>query len=431
METRKDRARYSLPLVVDPTAKKCFSVMVPDDVYHIAAFKGQIEKLAHWWSWALDDDHTARDAAAVWRGIFDNLTECSDVPVMFQQPIPCLLQASFNGGVTWETIYDGTACVTEGIQDALNDGTLGGPQQPPPIGQGEQGQCYTYHVSLGAKDRWHSPIPVQENDTITVTNAKGAWTDGAVGILSVWNCPDGNIFALGACGGSPTTIGTDPAPSLSHMKVIAYVDSESPAYFEVLDTTYTVSSATPTPHELFIQANDDPLTDNDGSITFTVTICKGSSGAWCHEFDFSLGMEGWTFGSSSHYANKGTLTGGKMTSVMDGTETSVLQIVYDFGAADVNLTEIDVEYDTPYNRNGALREIDRVQGGVETFSAAISTGVYDGWEEFTFASTPFRKVIILIATTRPGGTSGDFFNHICKVRFKGNGVNPFGESNCV
>ena len=117
MSRRFPPSRWVLPEVVDPLTTVCFQVPVPNDIHHIAAFKGAIFELAKAYSWQNDDAHTAKDVAAVWLNIFNNLEECT-MQVQFRQIEDCFLQASFDGGDTWANIFDASACVTQAFSTA-------------------------------------------------------------------------------------------------------------------------------------------------------------------------------------------------------------------------------------------------------------------------------------------------------------------------
>jgi hypothetical protein len=73
---------YQLPTVINPPHTKCFVIHVPDDLYHIAAFKGQIWELTRWFNWAKDVDHLALQVAEVWKGIYNAMQteDCCDCP---------------------------------------------------------------------------------------------------------------------------------------------------------------------------------------------------------------------------------------------------------------------------------------------------------------------------------------------------------------
>jgi len=236
---------------------------------------GAIFGLSKPYEWQNDPDHTAIEVGAVWREIFDNLEKCSDM-ASFRQSDDCTLQASFDGGSTWETIFNALDCVYGGIIDKIDDGTLSPGGQQGAAGTGEPNVCYNWKVKLDGNGRWQCPMKVDNGDTITVSNVSGAWYDGAVYPVGPWNCADGLIFAAGGCGGGGSTQGTDPAPSVDHMRLIGNAANESPAFFDMYNTAITLSGAAG--QDFFLQPNDSVLSDNQGSITFDVQLCKGD--AW-------------------------------------------------------------------------------------------------------------------------------------------------------
>lgn len=283
------KARYVLPEVVEPSTSVCYMVPVPNDPQHIAAFMGAIFGLSKPYEWQNDPAHTAIDVGAVWLNIFNNLEQCSGM-TLYRQIDSCILEASNDGGSTWEVIFDASSCVREGIVDAIQDGTISGGGSQPPGGSGTSGQCYRYTVSIAGDSKWIAPIPVENGDSIQVISATGAWYNGAASPVGVWNCPDGKVYALGVCGGTPTSLPDDPVPSIGTMRLIGFLDDASPQYFDMYEQTHIVDSVAG-PTQFFLQANDDPLSDNEGSITVVVEICKGQ---WCYDVDFSVSNGGWS-----------------------------------------------------------------------------------------------------------------------------------------
>lgn len=296
--------RYVLPAVVDPPTSVCYKINVPNDPMHIAAFKGAIFNLAWSQNWARDDANTAAEVSRVWQAVFDDLEVCMDL--QFRTVASCLLEASYDGGVTWVPIFDASACANEVIEERIDDGTLApGGQQPPqePV----PGQCYTYHVKLDGNSRWISPVPVETGDVITVTDAKGAWYNGAAYPLGPWNCPDGLIYAGGICGGAPTIIGTNPAPTLGAMRLIGNIPGETPdEFFDMYNQSHSVTVSSPAP--FYLMPNDESLEDNQGSITFTVEICKS---LWCYNFDFSVDNGAWASSAVDGTGWGASYTGGR------------------------------------------------------------------------------------------------------------------------
>ena len=291
------RSRWPLPSTVHPEGRKCFLVTVPDDPDHIAAFWGALYDLTKPYAWGNDTAHTALSVAAVWAELWEQIQEvdCSMSQVQFRQDV-CGLQASFNGGATWNTIYDATACVTgivdSEIQNKINDGTLqqaGGQQSPQSAPN--PGSCRTYHVVLDASKQWHCPSPVGAGDTILVAGTRGGWSSSNG--LSAWFCPDGEPYALGFCAGSKQHMVDDPWQGAYHMAIIGLVNG---SYFDPLSATYIVPTGTPQ-SDFLLQANDGTLTDNSGAIEFDVTVCTAG---WTHLFDFRTGLHGWTLFDTGH-----------------------------------------------------------------------------------------------------------------------------------
>ena len=100
MAKRNPRARYVLPITIDPADSICYCIPVHNDPFHVAAFMGQIYALGRAYSWSDDPDHLALDTAAIWLEIFNNLSTC--VTPTFRQNESCILEVSLDGGDTWD-----------------------------------------------------------------------------------------------------------------------------------------------------------------------------------------------------------------------------------------------------------------------------------------------------------------------------------------
>lgn len=80
MGRRNSLAKWTLPTVIDPDERRCMMIPVPDDPYHVAAFRGALLHLSEAYKWADDPDHKAREVALVWRDIIDGLEWGCGVP---------------------------------------------------------------------------------------------------------------------------------------------------------------------------------------------------------------------------------------------------------------------------------------------------------------------------------------------------------------
>lgn len=70
---------YLLPETIEPNNYRCFVVRVPDDPNYLAAFFGQMNQLCYWWEWERDEAKQGKDAARVWRNVFESIGDCDSV----------------------------------------------------------------------------------------------------------------------------------------------------------------------------------------------------------------------------------------------------------------------------------------------------------------------------------------------------------------
>jgi len=287
MQSSPFNGALPLPEVPLPTDTVCYTVELPNEPRILEAFEGAIQMLSRWPYWARDDAHRGIVAANVFKDLYQALEAgaCS-MPIQFRQNDICTLQASLDGGVTWDTIFDASTCVTNGVNDglqgAIDDGRLAPGGQPPSIGTGVPVQCYDYDVQLDANGKWISPVSVSTSDTIEITRQDGGWTDGAG-----WYCPNGSGYIAGGCFGAGVLDGGDPLPTSPHMSLIGHYGSTFvPAIEHDFPHSITITVAPSTSNEEFtLQANDPSLGDNAGSIRFHVQICKGG---WASFLDFQI-----------------------------------------------------------------------------------------------------------------------------------------------
>lgn len=170
-------ARWTLPTVVSPADSVCFRVPVPNDVFHIAAFKGALWSLAKAYSWSNDDAHTAKDVAAVWLAIYDSLEVCNDV-ITFRQEDDCLLEISIDGGETWNVVFNARPCADIAIIEAIEGGIIGaGSESPVPW-------CVEYNF-LNGDANWFSAVPFDQPGCLGYYSAGVGW---------IGDCQPGGTF---------------------------------------------------------------------------------------------------------------------------------------------------------------------------------------------------------------------------------------------
>ena len=426
MSKRTSTARYTLPLEVDPPTRVCFQIEVPNDIYHIGAFLGQIYALSRAFSWGNDASHTALDVARVWRDIFDNLKPGCPQPasgsagvdteelLIRQNPDnPCLLETSING-TDWCVFADLSKCVPGGSQPGS-----GTPQ--PPANGGEA--CY--HASFEGSNKWLLPTLVNAGDVVQISNAHGAASDGTV----VWYCPNGAVFQLGACFGSGTTSGGDPLNTSPHMMLIAKIGS---TYYPMYNTTFTVPGGVSAASVEF-QLNDSNLADNYGNITFDVCVTNNAAGAWTHVFDFTLSDYGWitqafAVGTPGAYTpGVGWVNGDSQNPAANYYRGVAIQK----SMASRTVTDMQMTYDiSGLNTDASLTNhaVNLVAGGTEeafvTFNSLVNaTGQILTWHGSktgctSLAMEAFSSYFVLSATYQ--GSS-----RITKLIVSGLGTDPF------
>lgn len=199
-----------------------------------------------------------------------------NVSIQFQQ-VDCVLQYSVDGGETWVNAADFTNCAlgaaNDVIQTMFDEGTLSGGGQQPPTPRPTEVVCRTYNVTLYANGMWLCPIPLYAGDSIEVKAASGGtWDGGSVN----WFCPDGGEYILGQCAGSPAFVGTDPMPSVAHMRVIGF---DGTAYHDMYLQKHTLAN---TVQEFRLQVNDDQLSNNVGSINLKIEVCTNEYVGDCY-----------------------------------------------------------------------------------------------------------------------------------------------------
>ena len=149
-----------------------------------------------------------------------------------------------------------------------------------------------YCGALGGNDAWLLPVHVSAGDTLLFHQLLGAWRDDRE---IIWNCPDGWVYALGACGQTFPHGSPDPLPTGLHMALIALIDGN---YYDVLGldatgqpTVFTVPGGI-TDKEVLIIPNIDDKTHVNGEVSYCVTVQNNQVGSFTHIFDFKVGSGG-------------------------------------------------------------------------------------------------------------------------------------------
>jgi hypothetical protein len=276
----RNRERYSLPEVIDPPETICFMIRVPKDRYHLAAFYGAIYDLSQWINWEPDSHQSATKTAKVWKRIWQALNPTDCFPPSLCPPgqivedfMPLRVDCNCN---VFVTCCDGTE-----MQLATKQDTIHSPQPPPDPTPPTPGNCYETDVILYASNMFLLPVGVGSGDVVTITNLSGGWYDG--NILNFWQCPTSKEYILTACaGGDAPTSGSDPAPALPHMVLLARTGT----IYNRSDASFTVPSGVPDGSQMVFQANDPTLSDNAGSASFHCKVCKALTPSTYYQFNY-------------------------------------------------------------------------------------------------------------------------------------------------
>lgn len=420
-------ARWVLPDVVDPVARKCIQIQVPDDPAHIAAFRGALLALASGYNWSDDPTHKAKDVAKVWRDILDNTFDwgCGGLQTKLRVDDICTLSWSYDDWVTFDS-YDPSGCIlanidsvvpgmiNQAILDALQNGQIqGGTGQQGPQSAPDNGSCRTYHVRMNAKDQWLCPSPIGATDTILFGNATGGASDGSL----AWYCPDGARYLFGACSeGLKTHVSGDPLnPGAYHMALIGNFNG---VYFDALTQEYVVPSGSPS-GALTVQVNDNSLSDNTGEYEFDVTVCTGGV-SWCHHFDFRT-----SDGGFSDPNNAGRWEPGEGWQTWYSNGYHGVFVKRDWGYSS-KITRVRGAGTSPDNASYAVLDIFCYTPTRHDWVNQTTT-FPDNW---TFDNVyTLNDAHNLYINTGATATYTGYFT-VSDLWVYGQGVNPFGSSNC-
>jgi len=284
MPRKNPPAKWVLPKIVHPTKTRCFTIEVPDERFYIAAFRGALLNLAAAYHWQDDSAHTARDVARVWRSIVDRVTGCTPPPLPGRPGIyiedtmssqirikpenTCIIQMWCIDH--WEDWYDPTRCIP---------GSVGNPS---PAGDLAAGECRSYSVVLNGSSQWILPVALEDGDTFTVSNMQGGWNDGTL----QWYCPSGSIYGLGVCTGSPGHDGGDPDAVGYHMQLLGFLDG---IYYPIVDGGVVAVPTGTAASNLTFRANDATLSDNTGSVSFDITVCRNPAPVESYGISYAYG----------------------------------------------------------------------------------------------------------------------------------------------
>lgn len=299
-----------IPDNLNPTGRRCVKLYIPDDPQWIRMFWGFLWGLTRWYTYERDTVQSGLQIGAVWRQIwsdshiaFDNDLECDAPPLErliegWVDDMNICTNLRFNNGK-----LQGLCCFNDetgemewvdirGQGEGVIDDTAVTPE-----GTNRPGSGVTTCLNrqLDANNILQFPWPVDNNDIVTISQIRGAWNDGT----TAWYCPDGTPYVLNACVGVQGHAMGDPDTTAYHMQLIAF---DGTAYYPVTDGVPITIAGLAQRQMLTIFANDAPLSDNAGTISFKICVEDNSAppvGTWCVDYNF-------VYGSKLGFAETGT-----------------------------------------------------------------------------------------------------------------------------
>lgn len=285
----QNRTKRILPPNKHPVGTRCIQIDIPDDDQWERDMYSEIYQLALWMLWERDADKSGTVVAKQWRQALKTWRHCDGSrPVIWAGSVetgmsirqnpdnPCEIQSS-EDGMTWCTFIDLSKCMNFGTQPGTAN------NQPKP-GGGSQQYCYV----LKGNQRLTIPLTVSTGDTVTLDSASGSACDpdeDPLHLPSVWRLQNGDQNFGGLDVGFPTTKSGDPINTANHMKIIAVAGS---TFFDLtLGTPSTVPGGVSNA-QLWLQVNDDVLTDNQGDFSVCVTVTNNANSQWTSVFDFTV-----------------------------------------------------------------------------------------------------------------------------------------------
>jgi len=420
------RAVWTLPQVVDPAEAVCYTINVPKERFHIAAFMGAMFQLVKPYNWQDDEAHTAIEVGAVWGKIFDQILagNCTVCPPPDNGGdglggCGCMCCLRWDNGVL-QMLACGVWTDVPGLPGGINPPSQPGGGTIPPT----PGECAAYTAKIDAGRSWLLPALVNTGDVLHLSSLSGASTgDNPLR----WNCPDGKLFLAGACQAVYATHSTDPMPLLPTGQLIWNLNG---TYYDAL-TDLTIPGSV-TDQQITLELNYDlSLGHLSGQVSAEVQFCNNGSGIWSHTFNFETGTQGWTTYDTGFGNFFGDWTPGLGFVGTDGVNSGAnahgVAIRIPFPARDLTQFSVDsFDYTKGTVDNPAL-----VAWALETSSAAWSythfsattdgTGLTVGIVASATGQTSANVQFLSSLTSgTPNGTV-----HIREITLYGIGADPF------
>lgn len=276
----------NLPANKHPLGTRCVTIEIPDDDEWERMAYSELYRLALWMLWERDVGKNGKVVARRWRDALDTWKHCPPPPapvggLLEDFEMPLRVDCDCN---VFVTCCDGTEkqILTADQVQALITGQPGaGAPQPP------AGGCQTYSALVSAGGAWLLPTLVNAGDTLQFTDVQGATTD--VAPIGRWNCPDGEIFVAGTCGGLPIIDGSALLPTSPIGIPIFNLDGT----WYPAQGLFTVPGGISN-KPISFAVNYAPGGNFAGNLTLKVQVCNNAAATWSISQDLTANPGHWT-----------------------------------------------------------------------------------------------------------------------------------------
>lgn len=457
-KTQAEQRGYLLPETINPP-QVSICICIPCDKNHALAFLGQLNDLGYWWTWERDDEKRGKDAARVWRDIYDDVNRqlnqcgvfdmscgCDDKPTRQRINDDGLLEVSYDDGVTWQV-------------DTTDDPRFSNPILPPPDGAPDA--CARANSIVTAirelQQNEYEALLAGTNLAQTIYNLLAAFI-GIVIVVPVAIIPA--IIALLISAAVNFILDMIPEDFDNAFTEETWQDLLCILYCEMsTDGSFSQTQWMTVKNRVVSEIGGyagitwlHDVINLMGAVGLTNAARLGYGGTrdcsecdctntWCYEFDFVLNDGGWeTFASSGvHFGTWDSGTGWAYTdatNVQSGVTTAHRQVAIGVDFDPTILTRVLVTYDYTggsYDNTSLIAFAVQLDGGAVISIARSGMSNGDGQTaEWTDDGTEKSQIRIVLRSSRdtsaPYTYSGNAI--IKSVRVEGRGTNPFGESNC-
>lgn len=149
------------------------------------------------------------------------------------------------------------------------------------------GECREFSGTLRADGSYLIPVPLNEGDTVEISNVDGATNDNTI----TWWLQDGQIYFAGEAQGPVVFVPGDPVSGFPHASIIGSFDGGS-TFFGVGTGLFTVPSGVVN-QQLSLWVNFPMDLPRYGEYTFLVSVCNNATPPFTHTWNLDTTTGAW------------------------------------------------------------------------------------------------------------------------------------------